>query len=278
VIEYVRLLRLRIVGMVLFAMAMSAYVTADDVPPWRSVAHALVGTALVIGGAVSLNQWIERLGDARMSRTSRRPLPAGRLTTAQVIGFGLSITAAGLVYLGLLSNPTVTVLAAASWAVYVLIYTPLKTCSAWQTPVGAVSGAMPVLLGAAAVDALDTPMAGLLFAIVFLWQFPHSMAIAWLYREQFADAGVKLATTNDPTGKSAGLLAVSGAVALLLLSVGMPMLPAVGTIAFVVALVLGLAYLAAAVVFLCRPDDGSARWLLRASLVYLPGVLVAMFV
>jgi protoheme IX farnesyltransferase len=278
VIQYVRLLRLRIVVMVLFAMAMSAYVTAAEVPAWPAVLHALVGTALVIGGAVSLNQWIERRGDAQMSRTASRPLPAGQLTTGQVTRFGLSITLFGIIYLALFSSPTVTAMAAASWAIYVLVYTPMKSRSAWQTPVGAVSGAMPVLLGAAAVDALLTPMAAVLFGIVFLWQFPHSMAIAWLYRDQFAAAGVKLVTTDDPTGGSAGWVAVAGAIALLALSLTLPALQRVDTVDTAIAVVLGLAYLGAAAVFRNRPDDRSARWLLRASLVYLPGVLVALFV
>ncbi len=275
-IEYLRLLRLRILAMVLFAMAMSACITAGSPPSWPVVVHALVGTALVIGGAVSLNQWIERRGDARMSRTAARPLPAGRLTTSAVIRFGLSLTVVGIIYLTLLSSGKVAGLAVASWVIYLVVYTPLKSRSAWQTPVGAVSGAMPVLLGAAAVDALRTSMAGLLFGLVFLWQFPHAMAIAWLYRDQFAAAGVKLITTGNPSGKTAGLVAVGAAIALLALGAVPLALGLVGPVATLVVAVLGTTYLGAAVAFFRRPDDRSARWLLGASLVYLPGTLVAL--
>jgi heme o synthase len=274
--EYLRLVRPRIVAMVLFAMAVAAYATPDAAAPWHDVLHALLGTALVIAGAMALNQRIERRGDASMARTAARPLPAGRLRGGQVTGFGLVLTAAGLGWLVAFSNASVTGLAALSWAVYVLVYTPLKSRSAWQTPVGAAAGAMPVLLGAAAAGALGSPTAAALFGIVFFWQLPHSMAIARLYREQFAAAGVKLATTTDPTGAAAGRIALLGAAALLGVSLVPLTFGRAGGVYLAVALVLGAAYLAAAGRFLVARDERSARWLLRASLVYLPAVLLAL--
>jgi len=278
VTEYLRLVRPRIVGMVLLAMGVAAYAAPDDLPPWHAVLHALGGTALVIAGAVALNQRIERRGDASMARTAARPLPAGRLRGGQVTRFGLLLTGVGLGWLALFCEPAVTALAAVSWAVYLLVYTPLKSRSAWQTPVGAAAGAMPVLLGAAAADALWTPTAAALFGVVFFWQLPHSMAIARLYREQFAAAGVKLATTTDPSGAAAGWIAVLGAAALLGVSLVPFVLGRGGWVFLTVAVVLGAAYLLAAGRFLAARDERSARWLLTASLVYLPAVLLALLV
>jgi len=279
VTEYLRLVRPRIVGMVLLAMGVAAYAAPaapDALPPWRAVLHALLGTALVIAGAMALNQRLERRGDASMARTAARPLPARRLRGAQVTRFGLLLTAVGLVWLAAMCDVAVTALAAVSWAVYVLVYTPLKSRSVWQTPVGAAAGAMPVLLGAAAAGAFWTPMAAALFGIVFFWQLPHSMAIARLYREQFAAAGVKLATTTDPSGAVAGWIAVSGAGALLGVSIVPFLLGRAGWPYLAAAVVLGAAYLLAARRFLVARDERSARWLLTASLVYLPAVLLAL--
>jgi len=276
VIEYLRLVRLRIVAMVLFAMAVAAYATAETAPPWQAVVHSLLGTALVIAGAMAINQRLERRGDASMARTASRPLPAGRLRAAEVTRFGLLLTAFGLVCLMLLGNGTVTALAALSWALYVAIYTPLKSRSVWQTPVGAAAGAMPVLLGAATAGGLFTPTAAALFGIVFFWQLPHSMAIARLYRDQFATAGVKLATTIDPTGASAGLIAALGAAALLATSLVPFVIGRAGWLYLAAALALGTAYLFTAGQFRRAPDERSARRLLRMSLVYLPVVLLAM--
>jgi len=267
--------------MVLLAMGVAAYATPatpDALPPWHAVLHALLGTALVIAGAMALNQRLERGGDASMERTASRPLPAGRLRAAQVTRFGLLLTAAGLAWLAALCDAVVTALAAVSWAVYVLVYTPLKSRSVWQTPVGAAAGAMPVLLGAAAAGALWTPTAAALFGIVFSWQLPHSMAIARLYREQFAAAGVKLATTTDPSGAAAGWIAVLGATALLGVSLVPFALGRAGWPYVAAAVVLGAAYLLAAGRFLVARDERSARWLLRTSLVYLPAVLLAVLI
>ncbi|HUT95499.1 MAG TPA: heme o synthase [Thermoguttaceae bacterium] len=274
--DYWRLIRPRIVLLVLFAMAVAAWTSGEQRPAWTDLAHALVGTALVIAGAMALNQRWEVRGDARMPRTSGRPLPTGRLTARQVTGFGLLVSAAGLGYLLVASQPGVVVLALASWVVYVLLYTPLKSRTIWQTPVGAAAGAMPVLIGAAVARTPMSPMALSLFGIVCLWQFPHAMAIAWLYRQEFASAEVRVATVVDPSGRAAGVLAVLGAAALVAVSMIPPALALVGWTYAGVAMLLGAGYLACAVRFLGRRDDASARWLLRASLVYLPAVFAAL--
>jgi protoheme IX farnesyltransferase len=160
---------------------------------------------------------------------------------------------------------------------YVWIYTPLKSVTLWQTPVGALAGAMPVLLGAAAVGALANPVAWTLFGVVFCWQFPHAMAIAWLYREQYALAEVKLATVVDPSGLAAGRLAVVGASAMLPLSMLPPAPGGVGAWLYAgCAVVLGLVFLFCAIGFLSRPGERTARRLFWASLGYLPLLLAAM--
>ena len=160
-------------------MAVSTWVTTSKPLSWIDLAHALVGTAMVIVGAIALNQRLECVGDAKMPRTAERPLPSGRLGRRQVTRFGLAATGLGLLYLIVVSSPPLALLASVGWLIYVGIYTPLKSRSAWQTPIGAVAGAMPVLLGAAVGGHSLSPSALVLFGIVFFWQFPHSMAIAW---------------------------------------------------------------------------------------------------
>ena len=173
-------------------------------------------------------------------------------------------------------NGTIVALAAASWLIYVGVYTPLKLSTAWQTPIGAVAGAMPVLLGAAVAHSPLSPLAVTLFGIVYFWQFPHAMAIAWLGRREFAAAELKVATVVDPSGRTAGLLAIVGAAMLLPLG-ALPRYFGVGEWPHAACiLLLGLAYLATALRFFRCPEDAAARWMLRMSLVYLLGVLLAL--
>ena len=274
--DYWRLTRPRIVAMVLFAMAVASWTAGEQSPSWETLFHALGGTALVIVGALALNQRLEVEGDAKMPRTAGRPLPSGRLTRVAVTRFGTLTSAAGLAYLALLSEPGVVALAVVSWVIYVWTYTPLKSHTAWQTPVGAVAGAMPMLLGAAVVRAPMGHKALCLFAIVYFWQFPHAMAIAWLYRREFASAEVKLATVVDPSGRTAAVVAVFGAVVLLPVSLIPWLAGMAGGYYSIAALLLGHGYMACSFAFLRRRNDATARWLLRASLVYLPALFVAL--
>ena len=262
--------------MVLFAMAVAAWTAGEQPPPWPVLMHALLGAALVIVGAVALNQRLERRGDAKMPRTAERPLPSGRLADREVTLFGILTSTAGFGYLTWWSSGSVVALAAVSWVIYVWTYTPLKSLTVWQTPIGAVAGAMPMLLGAAAAGATFSPMALALFGIVFFWQFPHAMAIAWLYRRQFASADVKLVTVLDPSGRMAGLLAVAGAVVLLPVSLIPVLFSSNGWGYATVAILLGVCYWALAVAFNRHRDDTTARRLLRVSVVYLPGLFAAL--
>jgi heme o synthase len=278
VLDYWHLIRPRIVALVLLAMGVSAWTTAATPIDWSRLMNALLGASLVIAGAIALNQRMEWQGDALMFRTALRPLPTGRLSRRQVTCFGLATTAIGLIYLALITNAMLTLLAAVGWLAYVAVYTPLKTRSAWQTPIGAVAGAIPVLLGAAAVGRPLSPWAFVLFGIIYFWQFPHSMAIAWLYRPEFATAGVKVATVTDPTGRTAGILAVLGAAILLPVSLAPVALISASVAYGVAAAVFGTAYLVASILFARRRDDVLARRLLLASLLYLPATFVVLLV
>ncbi|MCR4411690.1 MAG: protoheme IX farnesyltransferase, partial [Thermoguttaceae bacterium] len=266
----------RIVGMVLFTMTVTALVAGPHMPRWGDLAHALAGSALVIAGAIALNQRIERRTDALMRRTASRPLPSGRMTTRQAARFGLVASTLGLAYLAATTPWTLVGLTLVSWVVYVWVYTPMKVFSAWQTPLGALAGAMPTLMGAAVAGHPGGLMAMGLFGVVYFWQFPHAMAIAWLYRNEFAAANLKVATVVDPSGRVAAVLAVIGATLLLPLGL-LPWLAGAASLAYGVAsLLLGLGYLASSIDFLRRTDDIRARRLLRVSLVYLPAVFVAV--
>lgn len=276
--DYWHASRPRIVAMVLFTMTVTALVAGPQPPVWPVLVNALVGSALVIVGAIALNQRLEYDSDAKMPRTANRPLPSGRLSNRQMTVFGIVTTSAGLAYLALLVNPAIVLLAAASWVIYVWIYTPSKRFTPWQTAVGAVAGAMPTLLGGAAADAALSPHALTLFGIVYFWQFPHAMAIAWLYRDQYASAEVKLPTVLDPSGRSAGLLSLAGALALVPVSLVPVITQAAGGVYLALMMLLALSYLLPAVRFLVQAEDANARRLLRVSVLYLPAALATLLV
>jgi protoheme IX farnesyltransferase len=276
-IDYWRLIRPRIVAMVLATMLVAALTAAPETPDWRTLFHALLGTAGVIAGAIAFNARLESHADAKMPRTADRPIPSGRLTQGQVTTFALSATIFGLTYLVVFTNPQLVAIAVLSWLLYVAAYTPLKSRTIWQTPVGAVAGAMPVLLGAAAGSPFS-PLAWCLFAIVTFWQFPHSMAVAWLFRREFAAAEIRVATVVDATGRAAGRLALAGAIALVPFSVLPAVLSLAGWSYGLVAAVLSLVYLEFSRRFAIAPQDRAARRLLRMSLIYLPTLLATMWI
>ncbi|MDH3718033.1 MAG: heme o synthase [Planctomycetota bacterium] len=260
----------------LMTVAVAACIASSGLPAdgWLLL-HAVAGTGLVAASASALNQWLERESDQLMQRTARRPLPAGRLHEREVLWFATSTVVIGTLYLGLAVNWLTACLGLLTWTLYVWIYTPLKTRTTANTLVGAIAGAGPVLMGWTAVQPeTATREAGLmavtLFCIVFLWQFPHFMAIAWLYRRQYAAAGAKMLTVVEPTGRLAGVQAVIAAALLIPVSLFPSVMMKAGPLYFVLVLALSLAQLLTAARFLWRPDDGSARRLLRMSLIYLP--------
>lgn len=274
--DYLELTRPRIAVLELLAVAVAAFVARWGAPDGWVVLHALVGTALVAASASALNQWLELDTDAMMPRTADRPLPAGRLSAREVLVFGGVTAAAGLAYLAIQVNLATGWIAAATWGLYVWVYTPLKRRTWLNTVVGAVAGAMPVLIGWAAVEGQFDLAAATLFLIVFLWQFPHFMAIAWIYREDYAAAGLQMLPVVDPSGRRAGRQAVWSAMALVPVSL-LPVAVSFAGPGYVAwAALLSLAQLASAVVFLVWMSQRSARLLLRASLVYLPLLLLGL--
>jgi heme o synthase len=275
---YVELTKPKIAAMVLVAVAASACVAAWGRPDVWAVFNTLVGTFLIAGSSCAANQWLERGRDRQMKRTAERPLPQGRLSGVEAITFAAVTLIAGMIWLIAFVPLVTSLLALLTWLLYVVVYTPLKTRTNWNTAVGAIPGALPILIGWTCVGGqLDLRAAGL-FLTLFLWQFPHFMAIAWLYRQQYSQAGFRMLPSTEPTGRVAGAQAVACAAALLPVSL-VPVMatPGPGTLAYALAAtVLGLGQLAAAVAFARNRNDHSARRLLRASLIYLPILLACL--
>ena len=185
---------------------------------WLLLAATLGGTALSAAGAAALNQWWERAHDARMKRTRERPLPAGRMTASDALLAGLVLSVSGVLCLALFANPLAAGLAATTIIFYILIYTPLKRVTTLNTIIGAVPGALPPLIGWTAARGSINAEGLTLFAILFLWQMPHFLAIAWLYREDYAQAGFKMLSEDDESGAVTGRQAFLYALALLAVS------------------------------------------------------------
>lgn len=256
----------------------TAFVVGNGEPlarfPWVLLVHTLLGTVLVASGAGTLNQVIERKFDAQMRRTSRRPIAAGRIEPIHALVFGILLSLVGCTYLALAVRPAASLLAVLTLVCYLFLYTPLKRRTPMCTLVGAFPGAMPVLIGyVAAAGKLNSP-AWLLYAILFLWQFPHFMAIAWMYREDYARAGYEVLPRGREKASFMGWQSVLPSLVLLSVTV-VPLVlrhasPAVtgGT------LLLSLSFLYFAGRLSVVRSNAAARGLLLASIIYLPSVFV----
>jgi protoheme IX farnesyltransferase len=276
--DYVALSKPRIAVLVLVAVAVAYWLASWGQPqPWQLV-HVLLGTLLVAASASALNQYRERHLDRLMERTADRPLPSGRLSGREVVIAGVASFAIGALYLLGTVGASAAGWSVLTWVLYVAVYTPAKTRTSANTAIGAVAGAMPVMIGWSAAGGELDLRAGALFLLVFLWQFPHFMAIAWLYREQYGRAGMRMLTVVEPTGARAGMQAVWGAIALIPVS----LVPALfhpgfgGAVYAALALALGLAQLTLAIRFCAWRSRESARSLLRGTLIYLPAVLLLL--
>jgi len=238
--------------------------------------HTLIGTALVAGGAAALNQVWERETDRRMRRTSGRPLPRGRLGVAEGAWFGIALSAIGLVELAAGATIAAAGVAAITLVSYVLVYTPLKTRSSLATLVGAVPGALPPVIGWAAATGTVTLPAIVLFGIVFLWQMPHFLAIAWMYRDDYANAGIPLLPVVEPDGRRTGRQALLYTAALWPVSL-LPALVGLASAPYsAVATSLGVVFMWLAVVFARDRSADAARQLFLFSITYLPLLLGAL--
>ena len=272
------LFKLRLTTLVLLTTLAGYHLGRAGAMDWGLLAWTLVGTGLVAAGAAALNHGLERGHDARMPRTARRPLPAGRMEPDAALLIGLVASAAGILLLGWFVNGLTAALGALALVSYVAIYTPLKRVTTWNTLVGAVPGALPPLMGWTAARGAAEPAGWLLFAILFLWQVPHFFAIAWLYREQYAGAGFRMLPGVDPDGRRTGNQAVFFAALLLGVAAVPAWLGVVGTLYLAGSLLLGAGFLAAAVLFRRHLDGPSARRLFFASILYLPALLSLMAV
>ena len=240
--------------------------------------NTLLGTALVSAGGSVLNHVMERETDALMRRTASRPLPTGRIDPDAALLFGVVLGVGGLAWLAVGANLLTALLGAVALAGYVFVYTPLKRVSSLATVIGAIPGALPPVMGWAAVTGDVGLAAWVLFGILFFWQMPHFLAIAWLCKEDYASAGFPMLPVLDPAGTRTSRQMILYGAALVPVSLMPSALGLMGGIYFVGALALGLAYLGASLAFARSRSMVGARWLMLASLLYLPGVLLAMLV
>jgi protoheme IX farnesyltransferase len=272
--DFLELTKPRITALVLVTAAVG-YAVGVDVFSSGAFLLFMAGTALLCSGASALNQYLEREADARMVRTSRRPIPAGRLRPEEALAFGLSLSAVGLVVLAAVNGLTLA-LGALSLLLYVLAYTPLKRVTSLCTVVGAIPGALPPLMGWAAARG-SIGAAGLgLFSILFLWQLPHFLAIGWLYREDYARGGFPMLAVTDIDGASTGRQSLLYATALLPVTLLSGMLAGAGKGYLWGALILGAGFLACAGFFAWKRSIPAARRLFLASVLYLPVLLGLM--
>ncbi|MGH7263860.1 MAG: heme o synthase, partial [Candidatus Rokuibacteriota bacterium] len=252
------------------------YLAAPGVPDVVRLVHTLVGTALAAAGTLALNQFLEREVDARMARTRGRPLPDGRLQPREALAFGALAAVAGVAYLALAVGLASALVCAITAVLYLFAYTPLKRVSPLCLVIGAVPGALPPVTGWVAVTGEPGVGAAVLFGILFLWQLPHTLAIARLYREDYARAGIRVLPVVDPDGASTERQIVAGCLALLAVGLLPTLVGLAGTVYFFGALTLGAAFLACGMAQAVAPSALAARRLLLASVVYLPMLLVLM--
>ncbi|MEP6715094.1 MAG: heme o synthase [Terriglobia bacterium] len=234
--------------------------------------NTLVGTGLIASGTAALNQWFEREADCKMRRTARRPLPSGKMTANRALAFGVVLALAGFLELAVWVNPLTGLLGALTLAGYLFIYTPLKQRSHLSTVIGALPGAMPPLMGYAASNGALTAEAWTLFAILFVWQFPHFLAIAWMYREDYARAGIRMLPVVEPDGMSTARQIVLYASTLIPVSLFPVLLGMTGKIYLVGALLLGAWFLYTGVRVAFDRTTIRARHVLLASVIYLPAI------
>lgn len=274
--DFCELCKPRVVVMVLITAFVGFYIGSEEVPNYVRMFNMLFGTALAAGGTLALNQFLECDTDAMMRRTQHRPIPAGRVQPFEALWFGLALVFSGLAYLFMAVNAMSAGVTAFIAIVYLLLYTPLKRLSSMCVPVGAVPGALPPVIGwAAARGSLDID-AWVLFAIMFLWQVPHTLAIAWLYRDDYAKAGMKFLPAIEPEGWSTRRQVLIYCTALLAVSLLPTLLGLAGAVYFAVAVLLGLLFLTTGLQLAIESNMQGARRLLLASLIYLPVLLLAM--
>ncbi|QDT02492.1 Protoheme IX farnesyltransferase [Rubripirellula lacrimiformis] len=276
--DYVELTKPRIVTMILVTTTATAIMGAGGLVAWIDWMWLMIGTAAIAGSAGAANQIWERVIDCNMTRTANRPLPAGRVGLLPSLIYTATLGVVGTTVLWSFFGVQPALAGLATWMIYVLVYTPMKTRTAWNTTIGAIAGALPVLIGYTATGGQLSDATGwLLFGVLGTWQYPHFMAIAWMYRRQYDEAGFKMTTTVEPTGRSAGWQSIVGSLALIVCGVALCFINGFTWFAVPAAigvLVATVPMLRASLLFAGQPDDITARKLLRSSLLVLPAVLL----
>jgi protoheme IX farnesyltransferase len=273
---YLELTKPRVVAMIMLTTLVGFYLGSEGVLDLLRLAHTLIGTALAAAGSLALNQYWERESDALMVRTRTRPLPSNRLPPAAARHFGSFLAGGGIVYLGLAVSVSACLITALTLASYLFVYTPLKRRTPLCTLVGAVPGALPPVTGWVAARGDFSLPAGILFAILFLWQLPHSLAIAQLYRSDYARAGFRLLPVVDKDGRSTARQVVTYSLALVTVALFPTLVGVAGSPYFVAALLLGAGLLVFSILLARQSTVEAARRLVWASLVYLPILLLVL--
>ena len=268
--DFVTLTKPRLNSLVLVTTATAYYLGGGEQLSWWHLFHSMAGTALVAGGSSALNQFLERQTDRLMRRTELRPLPDNRLHPQDALWFGVLLSALGIAELSWFVNPLTAGVAALTLASYVLVYTPLKLRTSLSTIVGAVPGALPAVIGwTAATNTLSIP-GWVLFAIVFMWQMPHFLAIAWLFRDDYARAGLPLLPVLEPDGRTTGYQAVLYTAGLIPISL-LPTVVGLASAYYLVgALTLAAILLALSVEFASSRSRPAAKRLFLGTILYLP--------
>jgi heme o synthase len=273
---YVALTKPDVSFLVLMTTAAGYYMGARGPVAWLHMLHAVFGTMLIAGGTAALNHYVERDSDRLMRRTASRPLPSGVLKPRQALLYGIALCLGGAIYLFFAAGTLASGLGVASCLSYLLAYTPLKKRTVWATFIGAFPGAVPPMIGWAAASGRLDLGAWLLFAILFFWQFPHFHAIAWMYREDYARAGIQMLPVVDPEGSRTFRQILVTAVAL----VGVSLLPSIagiaGAVYFFGALGLSVALLQVCLWAASAKTNFRAKWLMHATVAYIPLLLVLM--
>jgi protoheme IX farnesyltransferase len=272
--DYIELTKPRITWLILMSTGIGYFFGLPS-HAWRDInwlllLHTILGTGLIASGTAALNQWYERAADRKMRRTADRPLPSGRLSAGRALAFGIVLSLAGFVELWLGVNLLSGLIGAFTLASYLFLYTPMKQRTWWSTTVGAIPGAMPPMIGYAAAAGAITRESWVLFAILFLWQFPHFYSIAWMYKEDYARAGIQMLPVVDPDCRSTARQIVLYGIALIPVSLVPGMLGMTGRIYFIGALILGLVYLYSGVRVALERTLVRARAVLLTSVLYLP--------
>jgi len=268
--DYIALTKPRITWLILMSTGVGYFFGAKSGWHFLALLHTVIGTGLIASGTAALNQWYERDADSKMKRTQGRPLPAGRLTPRNALIFAVLISAGGFAELFFGVNALSAWLGLFTLASYLFIYTPLKQRSPHSTTIGAIPGAMPPLIGYAAASGTLTWDAWILFAILFLWQFPHFYAIAWMYREDYERAGIRMLPVVEPDGESTARRILLYSLVLIPISLAPKFLSMTGNLYLFGALAIGLMFLYAGIRVSFDRTRQQARQVLLASVIYLP--------